>query len=479
MSSNETITVGGDDAMETGNGGNTPGLGPNECCVGSFHRLFQGPAYGIVTIVIMAASCAPVVWLLFNILCGRQRFHEQTSSRNQRQRVPRSPSRKRQPPAPKQGKNGGRRLSLDNKPQDEEEGGGTMKAAKTAKKGGKGNGVKLQKKQQKSTKNGNMNKNKAKKTNKQTVLYHIPKKQKKKPITTKKKQGSTEQRNQPSFSNRSSTKPTSDSNIQPALSLKNTNASEIDPKIRRQLLISGFGKIVLRIYVGFYVSAAAGSAHQCPNDCVKDGYGHEAFVLGYVSLIAAGLLDSVSLFRNRSLPLGRSISQIRWKRLQQLELRRDTTSINHCSLKFKRPSTTIGLVFLMAALVSLIGHLQGASDVAEVVAVLVGIICGLLAVIVMIALIPSILCDGYGFMGRIPIMMNTSKPKPGTRISLESLKCCAGYWDAIRSILFVIPGLLICLVGGNWVGVGGWILESIDLMGDFWLDHPYMLTRGV
>ena len=153
--------------------------------------------------------------------------------------------------------------------------------------------------------------------------------------------------------------------------------------------------------------------------------------------------------------------------------------MNHCSLKFKRPSTTIGLVFLMAALVSLIGHLQGASDVAEVVAVLVGIICGLLAVIVMIALIPSILCDGYGFMGRIPIMMNTSKPKPGTRISLESLKCCAGYWDAIRSILFVIPGLLICLVGGNWVGVGGWILESIDLMGDFWLDHPYMLTRGV
>ena len=499
MSSNTTETTDtGDDPIDAGNGSDQ--LGPNECCEGSFRHIFQGPAYGVVPVILMVASCAPVLWILLKILCGKQRFHEYTSTSGRRQ-PSRSPTRKRRPSATRTsastqsgGKNGGRRGALKNKPRDLEEGGGNVKANKgkpKTKNGKTESGRKPPKGQQQQRKNDNNTKNKNKKSNGQTVLHHPPKKTKvkKKPGELKNKEAS--KRNSQPSSNRSSTKPASDLSIQPALNgtskpttsnrrsvSRISYASDIDPKIRRQLVVSGLSKIILRVYVGFYVSAAAGSAEQCRNDCLKDGYGHEALVMGYVVLIAAGLLDSISFFHFRPLPLGRSLSEVRWKRLQQLELRKDTTSTSHCALKFKRPSTTIGLVFLAAALVSLIGHLQAAKDVQEVLSVLIGITFVLLAAVVIITLVPSVLCDGYGFMGVIPIIINTPMPAPGTRVSLKTLKSCAGYWDAIRSILFVLPGLLICLVGGNWAAVGGWLLECIDLMGDFFLNRPYMLTRG-
>ena len=251
MSSNSTETTDtGNDPVDTDD--DSVQLGPNECCEGSFRHIFQGPAYGVVPVILMVARSAPVLWILLKILCGKQRFHEYTSTAVRRQ-PSKSPTRKRRPSVTrtsastqKRGKNGGRRGALKNKPQDLEEGGGNVKASrgKPATKNGKPANGRKPTNQEKQRNNDNNTKKKNKKSNQQTVLHHPPKttKVKKKPGELKNKE--TSKRNSQPTSNRSSTKPTSDLSIQPALngtSKQTTSnrrsvsrisyASGIDPKI--------------------------------------------------------------------------------------------------------------------------------------------------------------------------------------------------------------------------------------------------------
>lgn len=212
--------------------------------------------------------------------------------------------------------------------------------------------------------------------------------------------------------------------------------SETPDGIKFELIVSGLSVMSTRFFVGLYVASATGSLLECFPDaqlnsaCLADGYGWEAYVLGFTNL-AMGILDWMTLMPNASaLPYKSSFSGIRWR------------IISYRQCKFFE-SLVVGGLFMALSVVGTGGHIVAARDGVGVwLAVVYGIILSVAAVVSFCCLGPAIVV-GFG----ICTACGNDDGESG-----ENMK---SVWGAYRTVLLDLPGFILTLITGNLPGMVG------------------------